>query len=183
MMKFDNRLSDVEQATKWWWVFLITGALWLILSVIVFRFDATTVAAVGALIAVFVIMAGVNEFMAIGVTQGGWKWAHIILGGLFIVFGVAALFYPGRTFWTMASIMSFVLIFKGGFDIFIAFMTKGEHDLWWLQLITGIVEIALAFWAAAWFGREVILLVAFVGGWCLIRGITEIILAFQLRSV
>jgi uncharacterized membrane protein HdeD (DUF308 family) len=183
MMKFDNRLSEVEQATKWWWVFLITGALWLILSLVVFRFDATTVAAIGILIAVFVIMAGVNEFFAIGVTEGGWKWVHGVLGGLFIVFGVVALVYPGRTFVTMASIMGFVLILKGGFDIVVAFMTKGEHDLWWLQLIAGIVEIGLAFWAAGWFGREVILLVAFVGAWCLVRGITEIILAFQLRSV
>jgi uncharacterized membrane protein HdeD (DUF308 family) len=183
MMKFDNRLSEVEQATRWWWVFLITGALWLALSLVVFRFDITSVTAVGVLIAVFVIMAGVNEFMALGVTQGGWKWLHGILGGLFIVFGFVALFYPGRTFVTMASIMGWVLLLKGGFDIFVAFMTKGEADLWWLMLIAGAVEIGLAFWAAGYFGRQVILLIAFVGAWCLVRGITEVILAFQLRSV
>ena len=29
-----------ENYGSWWWVFLITGTLWLILSLIMFRFDS-----------------------------------------------------------------------------------------------------------------------------------------------
>ncbi|MGD9894175.1 MAG: HdeD family acid-resistance protein [Dehalococcoidia bacterium] len=182
-MNFDHRLSEVERTTKWWWVFLITGILWLFVSMIVFRFDITSVEAVGILIACVVIMAGVNEFLAIGVTKGGWMWVHAILGVIFIVFGIAAFVYPGRTFVTMASIMGWVLLFKGIFDIVVAFMTKSVNELWWLNLIVGIAEIALAFWAAGYFGRKVVILIAWVGALALLRGITEIILAFQVRAI
>jgi uncharacterized membrane protein HdeD (DUF308 family) len=183
MMKFDNRLSEAEQATKWWWVFLITGILWLILSLVVFRFDIDSVTAVGVLVGVFVIVAGVNEFMAMGVTQGGWRWVHAVLGGLFIVFGVLALFNPWDTFVSVAAILGWVLLFMGIFNIVLAFMTRNVNEHWWLQLIAGGAAILLAFWSAGYFGRRVILLIAFVGALCLIRGITEIILAFQLRSL
>jgi uncharacterized membrane protein HdeD (DUF308 family) len=42
--------------------------------------------------------------------------------------------------------------------------------VWWLFLITGIVEIILGFWAAGDFGHKVILLVVWVGVAALIRG-------------
>jgi len=183
MMEFDDALSEVEQATRWWWVFLITGSLWLIISLVVFRFDLSSVTAVGIMIAIVVIASGANELLAIGVSAGGWKWVHGILGVVFTVFGIVALVHPDKTFIALASIMGFVLIMKGAFDIVVALMMRDQLDLWWMQLIAGAVEIGLAFWAAGYFGGKAIILVAFVGAWCLFRGLTEIILAFQLRSV
>jgi uncharacterized membrane protein HdeD (DUF308 family) len=183
MDSWDNQLMAAEKATKWWWVFLITGILWLIISLIVFRFNITSVGAVGVLVACFVILAGVNEFGVMAVTQGGWKWVHGILGGLFLVFGIFALFNPWDTFVAVAAIIGWVLLFKGALDIMLALMTRQQNELWWLQLVVGILEIALAFWASGYFGRKVILLIAWVGAWAMMRGITEIILAFQLRSL
>jgi uncharacterized membrane protein HdeD (DUF308 family) len=186
MSKFqsmDTHVREVATATRWWWVFLITGILWLIVSLVVFRFDITSVGAVGVLIACVVIMAGVNEFLAIAVSEGGWRWVHGILGGLFVAFGVIALLNPWDTFVAMAAILGWVLLFKGIFDIVIAFMTKRVNELWWLNLIVGIAEIALAFWAAGYFGRKVVILIAWVGALALMRGITEIILAFQVRAI
>src|SRR6266508_547269 len=133
-MNFDKRLNDVASATRMWWLFLVTGILWLWVSLIVFRFDIDSVGAVGVLIACVVIFAGVNEFGAMAVTQGGWRWVHAILGGLFIVFGVVALLNPWDTFVSMAAIIGWVLVFKGTFDIIVSFMTKHENELWWLQL-------------------------------------------------
>jgi uncharacterized membrane protein HdeD (DUF308 family) len=62
-------------------------------------------------------------------------------------------------------------------------MTKDEFDLWWLQLILGIVEILLAFWVAGSFRQSAILLVAYVGIIALSRGITELFIAFKLRGL
>jgi uncharacterized membrane protein HdeD (DUF308 family) len=45
------------------------------------------------------------------------------------------------------------------------------------------VEIILGFWAAGDFGHKVILLVVWVGVAALIRGISEIIFAFTLKSM
>ena len=75
------------------------------------------------------------------------------------------------------------LLFKGIFDITAAFITKDQFELWWLQLMVGIVEILLAFWVAGSFRNKVILLVAYIGIIALARGITEIFLAFKLRGL
>jgi uncharacterized membrane protein HdeD (DUF308 family) len=179
----DEHLSETAAATKWWWLFLITGILWLIVSLIVFRFDIGSVGAVCVLIGCLVIAAGVTEFMAMGVSKGGWRWVHAILGGLFIVFGVIALFNPFNTFVAMAAIIGWVLLFIGVYNIVLAFMTRRAHELWWMQLIVGVLAILLAFWAAGNFGNKVIILISLVGAWCLVRGITEILLAFQMRSI
>jgi uncharacterized membrane protein HdeD (DUF308 family) len=40
-----------------WWLFLVTGVAWLLISLIALRFDVTSIAAVGALLGVIFLMA------------------------------------------------------------------------------------------------------------------------------
>jgi uncharacterized membrane protein HdeD (DUF308 family) len=79
--------------------------------------------------------------------------------------------------------MSFFLVLKGILDITVSFITKDDVPAWWLQLVVGIVEILLGFWAAGYFGRQAFLLVVFVAAMCMARGITEIVLAIKLHGV
>ena len=65
----------------------------------------------------------------------------------------------------------------------IAFATKPVNELWWIQLVIGLIELGLAFWVAGDFNEQVILLVVYVGVMCLSKGITDIILAFRLRGL
>jgi uncharacterized membrane protein HdeD (DUF308 family) len=52
-----------------------------------------------------------------------------------------------------------------------------------LQLIGGIIELALGFWAAGYYGRSALLLVAWVAAFALIRGVRDIVIAFQVREI
>ena len=65
----------------------------------------------------------------------------------------------------------------------VAFITKEEFELWWLQLVIGLLEILLAFWVAGNFRKEAILLVVYVGIIALARGISEIFVAFKLKGL
>jgi uncharacterized membrane protein HdeD (DUF308 family) len=56
------------------------------------------------------------------------------------------------------------------------------HTAWWVQALTGLVELSLGFWAAGYWDRSATLLVAFVGAMALLRGINEIVLAFRLHD-
>jgi uncharacterized membrane protein HdeD (DUF308 family) len=172
-----------REAGRYWWLFLLTGILWLVVSLIVFRFSYTSVSSIAYLFGVVAIVFGVNEFFAIGASSTGWKFVHALIGILFVVAGVIALINPFETFAALAGLMSFFLVLKGAFDIVVSFATKGDIPVWWLQLIVGIVEILLGFWAAGYWGREAILLVIWVGAVCMARGITEIILAFKLHGL
>lgn len=172
-----------REAARLWWLFLITGVIWFIVSLVIFRFDATSATAIGVLIGVVLLVIGGLELASSALLEGGWKVFSMILGVAFIIGGFAALVYPDKTFVAVASIFAWVLLFKGAYDIIIAIATKDETELWWFRLIVGILEIALAFWAASGVGRSAALLVIFVGALALFRGITDIFTAFQLRQV
>ena len=79
--------------------------------------------------------------------------------------------------------MSFFLIFAGTFDIIVSISIRHEMEVWWLQLIGGIIELALGFWAAGYYGRSAVLLVAWVAAIAIIRGFMNIVLAFRVREV
>jgi uncharacterized membrane protein HdeD (DUF308 family) len=129
---------------------------------------------------VVAVIAGVNEFIQITVSTRGWKIARGILGVLFLIAGLWALLHPDNAFRTLAAAIGLFLLFKGIFDLTVAFRTRTRFDLWWLQLTAGVVEILLAFWVAGAFREKAILLVVYVGVIALMRGITELLLAFKL---
>ena len=155
---------------------LVTGILWLIMSLIVFRMELSTVY-VSILFGVIAIAAGIDEFLSMGAVHGGWKWLHGTLGVIFVIAGIVALANPEWTFLALASIIGWWFLFKGIFDLIVAFSTKRVNELWWITLIVGLIELGLAFWVAGNFHEQVILLVVYVGVLCLSKGITDILLA------
>ncbi len=179
---FEER-EVLRSASGAWWLFLLTGIAWLVFSVIVFRFDITSVRSIGVLFGSMAIVAGANEFLALVVSTIGWKFVHGIMGGAFILVGLFAFIEPGSAFAALASVMGFYFLFKGILDISIAMTTRGEFDLWWLQLFAGILEIALAFWVAGNFEQKATLLLVYTGLVALSKGVTELFLAFKLRSL
>ena len=165
-----------------WWLFLLTGIAWLIIAVMVLRFTTTSVVTVGVLMGVVFLLAAVNEFLISSVSHG-WRWAHILLGVLFAVGAIWAFIHPFSAFWALASVLGLLLIFKGTLDIITAFMAKDVNSSWWLGLVAGILELVLGFWASQQlFPARGALLLLWVGFFALFRGISEIVIAFGVRS-
>lgn len=164
-----------------WWIFLVTGIAWLIVAKIVLDADWGSVGAIAVMAGFLFIAAGVNEFVAAGVSEG-WRWLHFILGLLFILAGVFAFIRPGTTFLSLAAIIGWYLLFKGFLDIVVS-LSNRSFDLWWLGLVVGITELLIGFWAAGSPRQSVELLIIWVGAAALARGMMEIILSFRLRGV
>ena len=186
MSTLDNMFEErevVREAARWWWLFLLAGIAWLVFALVIFRFDITSAASIAILFGIVAIVAGVDEFMAIGVSTTGWKIVHGILGVIFILVGIFAFIEPGTTFEALAAVIGFFFLFKGIFDIAVAIATKDEFELWWIQLVVGLIEIGLAFWVSGSFREKVVLLLVYVGIVALSKGITNIMLAFKLRSL
>ena len=169
-------------AARWWWVFLVTGAFWLLFSIIVFRFDYTSVSAISILFGIVMIAAALDQLLHVPGSSTGWKLTHLVLALLFVIIGVISFVHPGNTFEALAAVMSFYFIVAGFFDVFLALFTHGAPG-WWIGLVAGIAQLLLGFWAAGDFGHASILLVVWVGAVALIRGIMQIVFAFTLRSV
>ena len=142
----DLRIEEeelAESASRFWWLYLISGVLWLWVTLIILRLNLDTVYAISILFGFVAIGAGINEFLGMGASSRGWKIVHAVLGVLFIVAGIVAFFRPQGTFVALASIVAWVLLFKGIFDIVLALMVHPAH-LWWVGLIIGVVEILVA---------------------------------------
>jgi uncharacterized membrane protein HdeD (DUF308 family) len=69
------------------------------------------------------------------------------------------------------------------FDIIMSISARHLTDVWWLQLIGGIIEVLLGFWAAGDYGHSTVLLIAWVCAFALIRGVRDIVYAFQVREL
>jgi uncharacterized membrane protein HdeD (DUF308 family) len=166
-----------------WWLFLITGIGWMLVALIVLRFDYTSVSAISILFGIVAIAAGVLEIGVTLIADGWWKLLHGVLALVFIVAGIVAFIHPGDTFAALAAVFSFFLIFAGTFDIIESISVRHEIEVWWLQLIGGIIELGLGFWAAGYYGRSAVLLVAWVAAIAVIRGFMNILFAFRVREV
>jgi uncharacterized membrane protein HdeD (DUF308 family) len=166
-----------------WWLVLLTGIGWMLVALIVLRFDYTSVSAISILFGIVALFAGALEIGVTVIADGWWKLLHGLLAVVFIVAGIVAFVHPGNTFAALAAVFSFFLIFAGTFDIVEAISIRREFEVWWLQLIGGIIELGLGFWAAGYYGRSAILLVAWVAAFAIIRGVVNIILAFRVREL
>ncbi len=179
-------MMEEPDAQTWrfdhWWVFLVTGIAWFIFSMAVLQFDIGSVSSISYVAGFIMLLAGINEFITLFLVKG-WRWLRALMAVLFIVAGITALTWPGVTFLAIARILAWYLLFKGTFDIIAAFMVKGVFDIWWMGLISGILELMIAFWVVGYPGRSVTFLILWVGFSALTRGITEIILAFQLKGM
>ena len=166
-----------------WWLLLLTGIGWILVGLILLRFNYTSVHAISLLFGIVAIAAGVLEIGVIFIVRGWWKLLNAVLALAFIAAGVVALIHPGNTFQALAAVFSFFLIFAGTFDIIQSIAARKEVDIWWLQLIGGIIELFLGFWAAGYYGRSAVLLIAWVAAFTLIRGVRDLVLAFRVREL
>jgi uncharacterized membrane protein HdeD (DUF308 family) len=168
------------QGDPLWWILLVTGSLWSLFALIVFRFDYTTVAALAVLLGTVCLAAALFEAIAAAGAHGWWRVTHIGLAIAFAVIGTLAYIHPDNTFKALAAIFAFYLLLRGTFDIVVALLVR-PTELWWIGLISGVVQILLAFWAAGDFGHKAFLLVVWVGASALAHGIVQIATAFRLR--
>lgn len=182
-----NTMTESEAAAmergfaKAWWLFLITGIAWVLVAFALLAFNPGKAAIIGYLLGFFLIAAGINELVAIGFADS-WKWLHGVLGATFVVVGVMALLEPFQTFGILALLIGWYLLFKGIADIFFSIAERDVLHLWGLLLASGIIQLVIGIWAIGYPGRSAWLLILWVGIGAVIRGVTEIVLAFKLRG-
>jgi uncharacterized membrane protein HdeD (DUF308 family) len=165
------------------WLWLVAGALWIMISVIILQFDAASAATVGAIGGAMFITAGV-EYFFIGSMMRGMSWLWYVSGGILVTGGLVALLYPARTFFAMANIMGFVFAVIGIMWVVEAFMVRDYNNLWWFNLVAGVLTTVMGFWLSGQFLiTQAAALLTFAGLWALMRGIADITNFFTIRAV
>ena len=180
-------MKDGVQTSLWrlagpWWMFLLTGIGWLIISVVELRVTTASAATIGVLAGLVLLAVMLSEFL-IALVRPHWRWAHVLMGIVFLAGAIWAFANPRGTFWALAAVIGLLLILQGAFVLITTIESRIVNSVWWLGLVTGILEIALGFWASQQLiATRAALLIIWIGALALFRGISEIVLAFELKS-
>ena len=124
------------------WLFLILGVLWILFGMFVLSYNVGSLLALAIFAGVTFLMTGVNQILAFGRAEGGWRWLYLVGGALSIIAGIIAFVWPGRTLLVISVVLAWFLVFKGIVDIVAAFSSHGR-PWWWVTLILGILELLL----------------------------------------
>jgi uncharacterized membrane protein HdeD (DUF308 family) len=180
-------MPDTREAARdvasFWWLWLVTGAIWLVASFVVLQFDQASITTIGILVGCMFVFAGVQQLILAAVADSlRWLWA--VFGVLFLIAGVICFINPENTFAGLADILGFLFLMVGVWWTIQAFLERGSTSVWWVGLISGVAMIVLAFWTSGQFFLEkAYTLLVFAGIWALMHGITDIVRAFVVRGL
>jgi uncharacterized membrane protein HdeD (DUF308 family) len=183
MMSSSEGRAILRGLARFWWLWLVFGIAWVLISLVILQFDDASITTVGVLIGLMFFISGIQQFaIASMVDRGGWIYG--LFGVLFVIAGVISFISPENTFAAIADILGFLFFIVGAFWIIVAFASREVNELWWFGLIAGILMVILAFWTGGqFFITKAYTLLAFAGIWALMTGVTDLVRAFQIRKL
>jgi uncharacterized membrane protein HdeD (DUF308 family) len=169
---------------RYWWVELLLGAIWLVAAVVVLKFNHASVVTIGVLTGILFLVFAAEEFAFAALDDRPTRWLWALFGCLLTVGGVVALINPQSTFAGLAEILGFVFLLVGIMWTVQAFTEQAFNPMWWLTLVSGILMVVLSFWTIGeFFVERAYTLLIFAGVWALMKGITDVVRAFQMREL
>ncbi|MCU1612995.1 MAG: hypothetical protein JWO98_535 [Frankiales bacterium] len=177
-----------REAAQWWWVPLVSGIVWLLISWVVLRLNVSSVATVGVLLGVVFLYAALTEGMLASLMSGAWRVLRIAVGVLFVLGAIWCFVRPVNSVFALATVLGLLLILQGASAIVQGAAMRGLDSSGWVQLFFGVLTVLLGLWVSTsdrvWtLAARVVFIVLFVGFMAIFRGISDIVLSFQLRQV
>lgn len=164
-----------------WWLWLVSGGVWLLFAAVVLTVDVTTVYAVALAFGLFLLFQAVVQIV-LAATSETWSWLHGLAGGIAMAAGVLALTWPGQTFQVLAALVGWFLAARGTYDLVVALAHRHQDRYWWGHLLFGLAQLTIGVWAIGYTGRSVALLVLWVAIVAIVRGFDDIATAFGIRD-
>jgi uncharacterized membrane protein HdeD (DUF308 family) len=175
--------AAIRGISRLWWLWLVFGVVWVLIGLVILQFDQASVTTVGVLIGIMFLGTATQQFVIAWLAPRR-RWLYALFGVLFVAAGIVALISPEDTFSAIADVLGFMFLIVGTFWVIQALVAEEVSQLWWLNLIAGILMIVLAFWTAGqFFIEKAYVLLVFAGIWSLMQGMTDLVRAFQIRKL
>jgi uncharacterized membrane protein HdeD (DUF308 family) len=172
----------LERIATYWWIELLVGIFWIVIALVVLKFNHASVVTVGILTGLMFLVFAAEDFLLAYLDRRA-RWLWVIFGVLLTAGGIVALIHPSDTFRGFADILGFVFLLIGVMWMTQAFLERAFNELWWITLISGILMTVLAFWVSdKLFIQRAYTLLIFAGAWALTNGVIAIVRAFQIRE-
>jgi uncharacterized membrane protein HdeD (DUF308 family) len=172
--------ETTKEVTGLWWLWLLAGISWGVISLVILQFDSASMSTVGVLVGAMFTFAAVQNFALVSV-PGATRWVSALFGVLFLISAGVCFVSPENTFVALADTLGFLFLLVGLWWMVRAFLERAINPLWWLGLISGILMTILAFWTSGqFFIEKAYVLLVFAGIWALMESINDIVRAFVM---
>lgn len=179
-------LDSIKNSVKHWYIPLIVGILFVILSLAVFTSPLSSLLALSIFFALSFMFGGLSEvFFSISNrnTLPNWGWS-LAFGILTTIVGFSLVVQPGLSISVMAFYVGFLLLFRSVASISFALDVKKYGSKNWGSLlifgILGALASLFLIWNPLFTGIGLTVLMAVS---ILFAGLFSIFLAFQLRKI
>lgn len=179
-------LKTIKNTIKHWYIPLIVGIFFIIVSIISFTRPAGSLLALSLLFSLSFLFGGFSEIIFAAVNKNqldNWGWT-LAFGIVTFIVGLLLLLNPTLSITALAFYIGFVILFRSISTIGFAMdIKKYGSKNWSGLLILGIIGTIVSFillWNPLFAGMSVVVLVALS---FLFAGLFSVFLAFQLRTL
>jgi uncharacterized membrane protein HdeD (DUF308 family) len=109
-------------------------------------------------------------------------WVLLLRGLAAIAFGVLTWTRPGISLATMILFFGSYTLFDGILGVWAAIGGRKENDDWWVLLLGALVSIGAGLLALTSPGVTALVLLFYIAGWAIAKGVLEIVAAIRLRK-
>lgn len=110
-------------------------------------------------------------------------WALGLRGVAAVVFGLAALAFPGMVLMVMILLFAAYALVDGIFTVITAFRTADWNGRSWLFLMEGVAGLTAGLLTFLWPGLTALALLYLIAAWAIVTGILRLITAIWLPGV
>jgi uncharacterized membrane protein HdeD (DUF308 family) len=118
------------------------------------------------------------------VTRLTRKWRLLALRGMVaVLFGWAALVWPGATLTALALLFGAYALVDGLLALIVSRLDRHEFDHGWVLLLKGLAGIATGVLALLWPSVTAQTLLYLIAAWVILTGALEVVAAVDLRNM
>lgn len=179
-------LNSIRNSIKHWYIPLLVGVLFVILSIVVFTSPVSSLLTLSVFFALSFLFGGLSEIIfsiANRKQLDNWGWS-LAFGILTFIIGASLVIHPALSLSVLAFYIGFLLLFRSISSISFALdLKKYGSKNWAGLLIFGILGAIVSFiliWNPLFAGLGIVVLVALS---FLFAGLFSIFLSFQLKKL
>lgn len=167
-----------------WKSVALRGVIAILFGIAIVALPGVTLAILNTLFGFFVLISGFL-FLVAAVrqrhTDEPW-WLLLLEGILGIIAGILILSSPGITALFIVYLIAAWAIISGIFQIVAAIQLRRQIEGEWLLIVSGIFSVIFGFILAILPGISALTILWIIGAYTVAFGITQLILAFRLRT-
>ena len=181
-----NIITQTITTVKNWWVFLLTGILFIASSIYILTTPTESFVTLAWIFSILVLVSGISySYFSISNREQLEGWGWYLAGGIFeIIIGLVLIYYPDLSLITLPIFVAFWLMFRGSQIMGVSLDLKkyGILDWGWFMILgIALVISSLSMFLLPLLGWLNVVYLTFIA--LMLLGIANIILSLKLKKI